>query len=492
MLTDKDKKQLAKIRKMVGKELTKLRVTEPKISCACDYRTKKLRLCYSVYEDRGVDAKGERIIRKKQKYMYPKNVSIYDDEIIRINLPKYVDEIYKRVDTKIKEISTDKDTIGYWAKLYYTNNQRYGNISLSEETLKVEKETLTKWIEWVEEHEPKMLNIWNWVDEGRDCLQRYMRHKQTIPTLRSKYHKKPMVWKDGSVNSAYRRMRGFFNWISTKVDGFPNGILNKMPFTPSKTITKSFNSQEMDKIKKFISDEKDSKLWGWFIPMLCVMLETGCRIKELCNMKINDVEPSTRIWRFKGKGQFGGKERIQRLPQYVWDMIEELIVDEDGYLRTDKEYVFHQRFYKPYNLKAQPDKWLFIEDVTTPFTHFGVRNKFKKMRKQLNLTEGLSPHSCRRYYITEMLKKTKGDIPLVADLVGHSTWDMVKRYAKSVIDDETITNIGLFDDTTSKTASVPIMITKKMRVELKKMMYSEEKIRTLTPIQAHEIIERGF
>ena len=91
-----------------------------------------------------------------------------------------------------------------------------------------------------------------------------------------------------------------------------------------------------------------------------------------------------------------------------------------------------------------------------------------------------------------MLKKTKGDIPLVADLVGHSTWDMVKRYAKSVIDDETITNIGLFDDTTSKTASVPIMITKKMRVELKKMMYSEEKIRTLTPIQAHEIIERGF
>ena len=124
MLTDKDKKQLTKIRKMVGKELTKLRVTEPKISCACDYRTKKLRLCYSVYEDRGVDAKGERIIRKKQKYMYPKNVSIYDDEIIRINLPKYVDEIYKRVDTKIKEISTDKDTIGYWAKLYYTNNQR--------------------------------------------------------------------------------------------------------------------------------------------------------------------------------------------------------------------------------------------------------------------------------------------------------------------------------------------------------------------------------
>ena len=89
-----------------------------------------------------------------------------------------------------------------------------------------------------------------------------------------------------------------------------------------------------------------------------------------------------------------------------------------------------------------------------------------------------------------MLKKTKGDIPLVADLVGHSTWDMVKRYAKSVIDEDTITNIGLFDD--SKSVSIPQMITMKMKQQLKDMMYSDEKVKTLTPQQANEIIKRGF
>ena len=114
------------------------------------------------------------------------------------------------------------------------------------------------------------------------------------------------------------------------------------------------------------------------------------------------------------------------------------------------------------------------------------------MIRMLDCNEELTPHSCRRYFITEMLKKTNGNIPLVAELVGHEDWDMVKHYAKSVIINHENTNIGLFDEDKSKTASIPIMITKKMRVQLKDMMYSEEKIKTLTPIQANEIIQRGY
>ena len=176
------------------------------------------------------------------------------------------------------------------------------------------------------------------------------------------------------------------------------------------------------------------------------MMETGVRIRELCNMKINDIEPSTRTWSFKGKGRYGGKERIQRLPQYLWDMISYLIVDEKGKLRTDKEYVFHQCFYKPYGVVKWGGKMIKVEDLSKPFTEDGFRNKFYKMVNHLKLTKGLSPHACRRYYITEMLKKTNGDIPLVAQLVGHSSWDMVKLYAQSMITEKTDTNIGLFSD----------------------------------------------
>ena len=97
MLTIPDKKQLTKIRKIVLKELKRLRVSEPKISIACDYRTKKARLCYSVYEDKGIDTKGGRKIRKKQKYLYLKNVTIYDEDVIKINMTKYVDEKFQLI-----------------------------------------------------------------------------------------------------------------------------------------------------------------------------------------------------------------------------------------------------------------------------------------------------------------------------------------------------------------------------------------------------------
>ena len=82
-------------------------------------------------------------------------------------------------------------------------------------------------------------------------------------------------------------------------------------------------------------------------------------------------------------------------------------------------------------------------DYDSPYSLSGVRKKFKKMVRHLKLNDKLSAHSCRRFYITQMLKETGGDIPLVAQLVGHSSWDMVKRYSKIVIDENTQTNLNL-------------------------------------------------
>ena len=65
------------------------------------------------------------------------------------------------------------------------------------------------------------------------------------------------------------------------------------------------------------------------------------------------------------------------------------------------------------------------------------------MVNHLELNKKLSPHSCRRFFITEMLKNTNGNIPLVAQLVGHSTWDVVRMYSKSVITEDTKTNLNL-------------------------------------------------
>ena len=74
MLTKEDKKQLSKLRTSISKELKRLKITEPQFSVHCDYRTKKVKLNYSIYEDKGIDANNNRIVRKKQKDFYLKKV----------------------------------------------------------------------------------------------------------------------------------------------------------------------------------------------------------------------------------------------------------------------------------------------------------------------------------------------------------------------------------------------------------------------------------
>jgi len=235
------------------------------------------------------------------------------------------------------------------------------------------------------------------------------------------------------------------------------GILNKMGSELPKVerMTESFSPSEILKVVEFMQDEKGSREWSWFVPMLRVLLLTGCRISECVNMKIDDIDLNSREWYFKGKGD--KKRRMIFQDEEMWNEIQSRIIDDDG-KTFNKEFVFHQDFWVQgfkgiggYKRKAKVHKKGSYEigynrvDMNQNYTTSGLNQKFKQMVRKLKLTDKLSPHSCRRHYITEMLKSTNGNIPLVSQLVGHETWDVVRMYSKSVITEDTATNINLKD-----------------------------------------------
>ena len=396
MLSTKDKSQLKKLRKLVSEELKKRSLKY--ISVQCDYRSKKVKFIYSVYEDKGVDIKNERIIRKVQKEYYIKNVTVYDDDIFARNLSSYIDEIQRIQKGRVRIVGDDKSTLSYWIYVYINAPTRRGNIVLSPSSIRGDKGSLNHLLEYVQKHEPSMMDIWRWASDGRNFLLSYMKYKQTV----HKHHRTGEGWSGVTVQSNYRRIRGFFNWLSENVEGYPPGFLNRMPFTPTPVKLTTFTPQEIEKVKNFIKENQSDKEWGWFIPMLYLMLETGVRVFELCNMKINDVEPTRRLWMFKGKGKHGGKIRSQRIPDKVWGMIKDKVVDKNGVLRIDKEYVFHREFYREYPTKKTGDKYSLVSHLDKAITTDGYRRKFKKMRDYLKLNKDLTPHACRRYFITQI------------------------------------------------------------------------------------------
>jgi site-specific recombinase XerD len=432
MVSNQDKRRLKELRKLVEKEKKKLRITEPKFTIQMDSRTKKICLSYSIPVDKGVDGKKNRIIRKKQTKMYLRNITLDDTETILINLPNYANRILSEMDIEYKSIGGDGDSVSHWSRVYTENPKRKGNFEVSQVSLKGDRYHLDKLIGYLEEHNRPYLNVWKWVDDGRDVMMEYLRYKQEVGGEKKK-------WSDGSVMSSYSRIRAFFNYVSDNLKGFPPNLLNRLPVKPSKVETMTFNSMEMEIVLQFIKEKEEDPQWSWFIPILQVLLETGMRVSEVVSMKIRDIDINEKKIKILGKGRNGGKERFVYLrSEPVWKIICCQIYNEEGKVRTDKEYVFHQRYYG-----ISYGKWYLMEDKSKGFTSSGVQHKFKDMVVELKLNPKLSTHSTRRYFITEMLKKSSGNIPLVAQLVGHNTWDVVKMYTKNVVDENTDVNVGV-------------------------------------------------
>ena len=59
-----------------------------------------------------------------------------------------------------------------------------------------------------------MVEHLTWSKDGRKMMEEYIKYKTEVGGVRKK-------WSDGGVNSNYRRIRTFFNYIGEKVEGFP-------------------------------------------------------------------------------------------------------------------------------------------------------------------------------------------------------------------------------------------------------------------------------
>ena len=192
-----------------------------------------------------------------------------------------------------------------------------------------------------------------------------------------------------------------------------------------------------------MDDYKEDKKWFWFIPMLRILLVCGCRISELVNMRINDLrlsETQEKIkWEFYGKGK--KRRTIYIDGEHAYKDILGLITNEKGKLRTDKEFVFHRRFYKSPNPNQQTNMgggW--VERLDLPYSVSGIQHKFKKMTKLLKINERLTPHSCRRFFTIMKLRETNGDMNLTRILLGHSSLKMVMYYHRTDTEHQALLN----------------------------------------------------
>ncbi len=147
--------------------------------------------------------------------------------------------------------------------------------------------------------------------------------------------------------------------------------------------------------------------------MVSIFLNSGLRVSELCNLKIEDIEfESGKITVHGGKGD---KERITLVPDQTMGIL--------------KSY-FMSRLAKN---KASP--FFFISNKGGMFHPSTIEKIIRNLATGAGIRRRVTPHTLRHTFATNILRNG-GDIRFIQALLGHSSISTTEIYTH--IDSETM------------------------------------------------------
>ena len=183
------------------------------------------------------------------------------------------------------------------------------------------------------------------------------------------------------------------------------------------TVTKDklLSLEEVTKLYKELTDAKDlsiqRKINLVFVRdhyILKILLETGVRVSELTNLKVEDQIGNSLIVK-NGKG---GKKRNILLTIPTKRLIKEFVDVKASIL----------------NEPIEGDSFLFLSERFKPYTTRAIRKRVKYWFKKMGFSSTLSVHSCRHTYICHLMASGKVDLATIRNNAGHSSLAVTSIY----------------------------------------------------------------
>ena len=207
-----------------------------------------------------------------------------------------------------------------------------------------------------------------------------------------------------SINRCLSSLRSFYNYLISK------NIIKDNPFKlvrGMKIPKKLPNYFKYNEYVELINSIDTSTILG--IRNKCifeVLLCTGCRVNELVNITLNNIDINSREIKVLGKGN---KERIVYLGSYAIDSIKE-------YLRVRNEL-----------LNNKTSNYLFLNHLGNKLTTRGIREIIDKIILKSSTNLKLTPHTFRHSFAT-MLLNEGCDLKSVQELLGHVSLSTTSIY----------------------------------------------------------------
>ena len=207
-----------------------------------------------------------------------------------------------------------------------------------------------------------------------------------------------LKYKKNSISKNLSSLRSYYKFLTEE-----KVILNN----PFKNIS---NPKKDKKLPDFLNYEEINKLFDCAdttTPLglrnrciLEILYDTGIRVSELVNLKINDIEFDKKIINILGKGK---KERIV----YYGDYLQEVL---DKYINDSRKYLLNNKL----------SEYLILNNNGSKITTRGVEYIIDKMVNEAAIKHKISPHVLRHTFATHMLNGG-ADIKSIQQLLGHES-----------------------------------------------------------------------
>lgn len=222
--------------------------------------------------------------------------------------------------------------------------------------------------------------------------------------------------KESYINSIIKGIKAFYQYL-VKEGYTDKNITDKVALlkTPT-TLIKTPTDNEIEGMLK--SYDFSDFLNARNKCILSVLVDTGIRNLELCNIKIDDVKDGYIVIKH-GKGN---KERVVPISKNLKKIIFKYERIREKYIKSCYEQVF-----------------LFLSRTGKQLTIGTVENIVREAGIRANIDDSIrcSPHTLRHYYAQAQLKNNL-DIYSLSRILGHSGTRITNRYLQSMKDDDII------------------------------------------------------
>lgn len=224
------------------------------------------------------------------------------------------------------------------------------------------------------------------------------------------YLKEEKADNNSSIDRKLSALRGFYKYLANEKIVKSNVFSLVNGPKKEKKLPRYFEYNELEEL--FSVPDVMEATGQRDLLLLELLYATGVRVGELTNIKVKDIDLSSKSILILGKGN---KERVVTYGDYCEEALKMYL--NDGYIRL--------------NLKRE--EYLFLNKNGGKLTERGVRYILDQIIKKTSLNKNISPHMLRHSFATHLLNEGC-DLTTVQKLLGHESIKATQIYTHVTTD----------------------------------------------------------